>query len=83
MKAQIRKLEKENRQLKKVLGAVKAYVEGNAQAAQQMMLAGGLPPGDYHRYEGNMESSNAVASIIGAEQTPVIKKRKRLLGWGL
>jgi len=83
LKGIIKKLEKENKQLKKILGAVKAYVEGDAQAAQQRLLAGGLPAGEYHRYEGNLESDNAIAAIIGAEQTSVIKKRRRLLGWGL
>ena len=82
LKEKLRKLEEENKKLKKLIQAIKNHVESNAYYAQQHMLAGGLPTGQYHRYEGHIECDNAIAALIGAKHTPVIKKR-RLLGWGL
>ena len=83
LQEKIRKLEKENKRLKRIIQAVRGFVEANAQFAQQKILSGGLPTGEYHRYEGNLETDNAIASIIGAEQRPILKRRKRLLGWGM
>jgi predicted nucleic acid-binding Zn-ribbon protein len=83
LKDKVQKLEKEVNRLKGILTAVQIFVEGNAQKAQKKMLAGGLPKGAYHRYEGNIETSNEVASIVGAKQTPIKKKhKKKLFGWG-
>ena len=83
LKDKVQKLEREVKRLKGILAAVQIFVEDNAQKAQQKMLAGGLPSGDYHRYEGNIETSNAVASIVGAKQTPIKKKyKKKFSGWG-
>jgi len=81
LKEKIRKLEEENKKLKKLIQAIKNFVESNAYYAQQQMIAGGLPMGQYHRYEGHIECDNAIAALVGAEQTPIIK-RKNLQGWG-
>ena len=45
LQEKIKKLEKENKRLKRIIQAVREFVEANAQFAQQKMLSGGLGTG--------------------------------------